>query len=246
MRFPVPGSISSGWGASQRTLNQLQSQGTRLYTAIHYRGESGLVRIFMSQDRGATWSLADAGIYAADRSICDFVAAPDSTTLYATTGASECFQMIAQQSITLWRSDNAVAHWSQVGQLPGVAGQLIGAFKSPDSVDFTLYIAVPDAKRGPRYMRAWASGDSGRPWNAAPDLGRDTTVDMFLSEPRDGSLIITEGLPFGFLQPALATPATQTTSPSADQGSNACKSWRPGELAPDRTTDSDYAQWRLH
>jgi hypothetical protein len=31
MRFPVNGSLASGCGVSQRTLNLLQSQGTRLY-----------------------------------------------------------------------------------------------------------------------------------------------------------------------------------------------------------------------
>src|SRR5262249_32670566 len=155
----VLGSITSGWSASQRTLNQLQSQGTLLYTAIHYRGESGLVRIFVSQDHGTTWNLADTGLYAADHSICDFVAALGSTTLYATTGASECFQVITPQPITLWRSDDAGAHWSQVGQLPGVAGQLIGAFKPAGRAEFTLYITTSDTKRGPGYASAWASED---------------------------------------------------------------------------------------
>jgi hypothetical protein len=87
MRFPMPDSISLGGVLSDQ---ELQSRGILLFTAIHYRGQDILARIFVSQDHGATWNLADTGLYAPDRAICEFLAAPDSSTLYATTATPEC------------------------------------------------------------------------------------------------------------------------------------------------------------
>jgi hypothetical protein len=237
MRLPVSGSIFKGWNLTQRTLNQLQSQGMRLYTAIHNRGEQSLTRIFTSQDRGATWNLADTGLYAADRSICDFVATPDSTTLYATTGATECFQTTTLQDITLWRSDDAGAHWNQLGRLPGGASKLIGAFKSAGHVDFTLYVAATGQEPvlGLGVESAWVSEDGGRQWNAVPDLGDHMISNAFLNERRDGSLYqITQTLG----QATSATPAsapTATPSPTNGAGIKEVRTplnfmrWSPGQ-----------------
>ncbi|HEX3270037.1 MAG TPA: sialidase family protein [Ktedonobacterales bacterium] len=239
MRFPVSGSISSGWSLTQRTLNQLQSQGTRLYTAIHYRGQESLTRIFTSQDRGATWDLADTGLYATDRSICDFVTTPDSTTLYATTGATECFQSTTPQDITLWRSDDAGTHWNQLGSLPGGSSKLIAAFKRAGHADVTLYVAATDQEPAPGFgvERAWVSEDGGRQWNAVPDLGDHVVTNAFLNERRDGSLLqITQTFDRG--TPATSTPsgaATATPSPVSNGGVKAVRtplnfmSWSSGQ-----------------
>jgi photosystem II stability/assembly factor-like uncharacterized protein len=237
MRLPVTGSITSGWGVSQRTLWQLQSQGTRLYTAIHYRNQASMPRIFVSQDRGATWNLSDTGLYGADHSICDFLAAPDSTTLFATTGATECFDVIAPNPITLWRSDDAGAHWSRIGQLPGGAGQLIGAFKPTGRADFTLYLAALDKAFAPGSdFNAWASEDGGRTWKAAPAQNGRQSVAAFLSEPRDGWLI---RVSHTFNQAATPTPGTAgwpTATPLPQDGSGAATQqpfqfsiWSPGQ-----------------
>jgi hypothetical protein len=230
MRFPVPGSISNGDivfsdVVAHRRLRQLQSQGTRLYTAIHYLGVENVTRILTSQDRGATWNLADVGLNGSDRGICDFLAAPDSTTLYATTGASPCGQTSA--SVTLWRSDDAGVHWNQLGQLPGSFGQLVGAAKSPGHADFTLYIiTVP--KRGTGYTQAWASEDGGREWSAAPDPGIATSGKMFLSEAHDGSLIAISPPSFSDVE---STPATQTASSGGNPKDYAIMAWRPGQAS---------------
>jgi hypothetical protein len=234
MRFPVQGAIDNGdltWSdvVAHRRLRPLQSQGTRLYTAIHYLGVENMTRILVSQDRGATWNLADVGLYGTDRGICDFLAAPDSTTLYATTGASGCTYLFPSDSITLWRSDDAGAHWNRLGQLPGASGQLIGAFKSPDHADYTLYI-ITSPQRGEGYTHAWASEDGGRVWKAAPDPG---TGDMFLNEPHDGSLIIISPPSYSDAPSPPATAATQTASSAASQEGHAVMSWRP-----------DQASWR--
>jgi hypothetical protein len=241
MRFPVPGSMTSGWGVSLRTLTVLQSQGTRLYTAIHYRGESGLVRVFVSQDRGATWTLADNGLYGQGHSICDYRVVPDSNTLYATTGRDECFQMITPQPITLWRSDDAGAHWSQMGQLPGSAAILISAVKRSGHPEPALAIAAFDKARAERSERAWVSEDGGRQWTAAPDQSVNDTLNVFMGGPRDGSLIqITQSLG-AILQPlpqgTPTTPgiATATPSPVGVSGGATSRphadftSWSPGQ-----------------
>jgi hypothetical protein len=235
MRFPVSGAISDSdvvWSdvVSQRRLRSLQSQGTRLYTAIHYRGNESLTRIFLSQDRGAAWDLADIGLYGGDRGICDFLAAPDSTTLYATTGAPACNQYYPSQSVTLWRSDDSGAHWNKAGQLPDDFGQLIGAFKSPGHADFTLYI-ITDPQRGRGYTHVWASEDGGREWKAAPDPGSATSGNLYLSEPRDGSFIVISLPSYSELQSTPATPATQTASPDANLGDHAIRSWQPGQTS---------------
>jgi hypothetical protein len=242
MRFPIPGSISLG-GIHP---GDLQSQGTRLFTATHYHGQDPLVRIFASQDRGATWHVADTGLYAPDRTICDFVAAPDSTTLYATTTTSACFQITPQSIITLWRGDDAGAHWTQVGQLPGVATKVIDAFPSAGHADFTLYTVGPGI-----YVRVWVSEDGGRVWAAAPDPG---TVAMFLSDPHDGSLIMIpppSGSSYSVpqsapaqLHPEQPTPTTQTPTSAANREVKSWRprqqSWRPIARSLPRPPDSSY------
>jgi hypothetical protein len=238
MRFPVPGAISNSDivfsdVVAHRRLRQLQSQGTRLYTAIHYLGVENVTRILVSQDRGATWNLADVGLYGSDRGICDFLAAPDSTTLYATTGASACGQDFPSASVTLWRSDDAGVHWNRLGQLPGNFGQLVGAFKSAGHADFTLYIiTVPTRGRG--YTQAWASEDGGREWNAAPDPGTVMSGKMFLSEAHDGSLVVITPPSFSVVESTPATltpPATRTASSGASPKDYAIMAWRPGQAS---------------
>jgi hypothetical protein len=231
LRFPVPGAISNGdsvWSDvdSQRGLRQLQSQGERLYTAIHYRGQDILTRIMVSQDHGATWNLADGGLYGEDRGICEFLAAPDAATLFATTGAPACDQLGPYGSITLWRSDDAGAHWMRLGPLPDTSGQLIGAFTSPGQADFALYI-ITEPVRGRGYQHAWASEDGGRGWQAAPDPG----AAMFLSEPHDGSFISVSSLPYRAAQATPATAGTRTPSSDATQDGQATRDWRPGQAS---------------
>jgi hypothetical protein len=232
MRFPVPGAISNGdlvWSdvVTHRRLRQLQSQGTRLYTAIHYLGVENVTRILVSQDAGATWNLADVGLYGTDRGICDFLAAPDSITLFATIGGPACDQLGpygSNGSIILWRSDDAGAHWHQLGALPDASGQLIGTFAFPGHADFALYI-ITEPVRGRGYQHAWVSEDGGRGWQAAPDPG----AAMFLCEPHDGSLIIISYPPD---RAVLSTPASagkQTPSSDATDDGLAIRDWRPGQ-----------------
>jgi hypothetical protein len=241
LRFPVPGAIDNGdivWSdvVSQRGLHRLQSQGTNLFTAIHYRGQARLTRIFVSHDQGATWRLADGGLYGEERGICDFLVAPDTATLYATTGAPGCDPLAAYGFITLWRSDDAGAHWNRLGLLPGSSGQLIGVFKAPGQADFTVYICTADPAGAYAYSHAWASADGGRVWQEAPDPG-DAFFNgaMFLSESHDGSLIVITPPRV----PAVASPpapratlgivGTQTPSSDANQAGQPVSAWRPGQ-----------------
>ena len=81
-------------------------------------------RLIVSADSGLSWRYADAELLAAGATnVCGAAADRQSTTAYAVTTAGKECGWLTQQTLTLWRSDDAGAHWTHAWRrwLPGGA-----------------------------------------------------------------------------------------------------------------------------
>ncbi|HUY78720.1 MAG TPA: sialidase family protein, partial [Ktedonobacterales bacterium] len=96
----------------------LFAQGARLYALIGQASVNGIltsgidphpVELVVSVDDGASWQVASNGL---GSTICDFAPAPTGETVYAVVSSPDC-----ATGPTLWRSNDAGAHWAQVSAL---------------------------------------------------------------------------------------------------------------------------------
>ncbi len=171
--------------------NVLRPQGNRLYAAFgpysqynQLEGEAG-ARLVVSNDGGSTWQFIDNGLTGAGY-ICDIVPVPAGSTVFAITSDISC-SAGGGESLTLWRSDNAGADWSQVGPLPGNTDQGMVAVSDGNGGQPLLYINAP-TRQGGGYLASTrprtgngalvespadlqVSIDGGKTWHSAPTQG---------------------------------------------------------------------------
>lgn len=105
-KLPVPGILDTGGG--------IQAQGSVIYEQNVCNGAS-CVHLLSSGDGGRTWRAVDGGVTTDQRHLCDFSATASGQTVYAVASLADCSQ--PPDSKTLWSSDDAGAHWTQVGPL---------------------------------------------------------------------------------------------------------------------------------
>ena len=198
LQLPLPDALGDtsmfGWPSplTSYSLSVFHVQGTRLYSALGPYTENGAVlaataaRLVTSTDGGLTWQLIDADV-ADGTGVCDYAPDPASSTLFAIT--SENCSSPGVSSLTLWRSDDAGAHWTQVGDLPNNAdlGMILvsrGAGQQP-----LLYIDMAQMTGGGAYAVDFSgpqaggggidfsptnlqvSADGGQTWQSAPVNG---------------------------------------------------------------------------
>ena len=198
LQLPLPSALgdTSAFGWPSLLMSNSQSvfhvQGHRLYSVLGPYLENGAVmaataaRLVTSTDGGLTWQVIDAAV-ADGKGVCDYAPDPVSSTLFAITSLNCTSPGISP--LTLWRSDDAGAHWTQVGQLPNNTdlGMIVvsqGAGKQPllyiDMAQmigggaFAADVSGPQAGGGgidlsPTNLQV--SADGGKNWQAAPVNG---------------------------------------------------------------------------
>ena len=90
------------------------AQGDALY-AQNVCNDATCVHLLRSADGGRTWRAVDSGLVTDQRHLCDFTATASGQTVYADTALTDCTQPPSGK--TLWRSDDAGAHWRELGPL---------------------------------------------------------------------------------------------------------------------------------
>lgn len=178
--------------ATIASIHALQAQGTRLYAALipsipsYLSGSTGSTapRLVTSDDGGLTWQIADHGLpLTANNTLCDAVAAPTGSLIFAIVGKG-CPGVAT--SVSLWRSDDAGAHWSKAAQLPDTFEYGMAVVENGNAALPLLYIntgrtCLPSnallASRpnggscggAPTELRV--SADGGKTWQNAPTQG---------------------------------------------------------------------------
>ncbi len=157
---------------------------TYLYALLNCVTAQSCSRLGASTDGGRTWRLADAPLMAAGaKNVCATASDLHGSALFAVTSSAECAYDV-QKPLTLWRSDDAGAHWSRQGVLatPNVRGSLVTRIQGADRP--LLYMALPRTaamatdKMGGQYPIFSAdsadlkvSADGGKTWQSAPAAG---------------------------------------------------------------------------
>ncbi len=176
---------NSGYGILFSTsATVFHVQGNRLYSVTDVdasdglSGGSGAIRIVVSTDGGLNWSYADEALASSVRSICDYAATPSGATVFAIT-SDPCS---AGRPISLWRSDDAGAHWAKVRQLSGWAEAGMIAVSRDNGQTPLLYINMAQAKVDNQTVslnlspaNVVVSADGGETWAPAPIQGFPTT-----------------------------------------------------------------------
>jgi hypothetical protein len=176
---------NSGYGILFSTsATVFHVQGNRLYSVTDVdasdglSGGSGAIRIVVSTDGGLNWSYADEALASSVQSICDYAATPSGATVFAIT-SDPCS---AGRPISLWRSDDAGAHWAKVRQLSGWAEAGMIAVSRDNGQTPLLYINMAQAKVDNQTVslnlspaNVVVSADGGETWAPAPIQGFPTT-----------------------------------------------------------------------
>lgn len=207
-----------GFSGSIVTVGPVFAQGNRLYSLIYDAQQHQ--RLIVSTDGGATWQPADETLLAQQQGLCNFAAAASGSTLFAFMQPGGCQLPVGylaktaspadtQSGLAIWRSDDAGAHWAQVGTFP---------YQSPDTQAFVALgndasqpLLVGAAGYGPNYTRV-ISTDGGATWQTLPNQGlpgSGTNSLLALTALSDGSLL----------------------SAQSTQGGNAFYAWKPGDQA---------------
>lgn len=188
--LPLAGTLSadtSADGVPAIYKGSLHALGDKLYAGFGCAGPAGsCTRLVTSSDGGLTWTFADAAIVSAGGGTCDYAPSPDGATLFVVTSAKSCW-LNEQGPLTLWRSSDAGAHWTQAGTLPtpNIRGMLITQSKADDKQ--LLYAMLPrttnmqTVKGSNVYPKVpvWSSdiadlkvsADGGTTWESAPNAG---------------------------------------------------------------------------
>ena len=153
---PVRGILDTGGG--------IVAQGDALYAQNVCNG-AACVRLLRSADGGRTWRAVDSGLVTDQRHLCDFTATTSGQTVYANTSPTDCAQ--PPGSKTLWRSDDAGAHWRELGPLlPKPMSEQVYVVGNG-----TLLTAPGTAHPGLLYLNEPYSSDAGLTFYYSTDFG---------------------------------------------------------------------------
>lgn len=203
----------------------VQVQGATLFTMLagYLNGEpfDGW-RLVASSDGGSTWRTADSAIWAAGQIVMSYTAIPGTSTLYARSVPRET-PAGQQAANTLWRSDDAGAHWAEItGTFPPAYAALVGTPRGTDSTTLYALGAQAITTTGAGTLPVYASADGGRTWSQVPSVGEpQNQVAKVVGTLADGSLLVEFSN-----QPLLSAPEAPTISASIS-----FYAWRPGDRA---------------
>lgn len=216
--LPVTGQLSGSFigGGMVAQADGSQTGRGRLYSVVSVVSvtEKGGQRLVKSDDGGVSWQFTDAAIVSAGQKVMDFSAAPSATTasgspfgatVYALTAAADALTSGGNfPPLTIWRSDDAGATWSNLGASPsdqvlGIRAAMVAGSGKP-----LLYL-LTQGSSGHNTIMGSLYGDSGS-YHTAPDpspVCRTAGDSVLLGTLSDGSVVISCG---GVIEEWIAQP----------------------------------------
>lgn len=156
------------------TRKAIVAQDARLY-ASNLCEDDTCAHVLMSADGGLAWQVVDEQITASQQHICDLMATASGQTVYVVGSQVACVQSSATKS--LWRSDDAGAHWTRLGPLLPTSqpGNFEVAFGGPlltapgTGHRDLLFLNMPylNADTSPSFLY---SVDRGATWRSTPPV----------------------------------------------------------------------------
>ncbi len=200
------------------------AQGNHLYAVAFDTNQNR--RLIASVDGDANWQFADNALLTQGQHICSIAAPAAGSTVFAFVQAGACAQAVgylmnarfqAQSSLTLWRSDDASAHWAQVSvfSYQQLDTGFFLAVTTRGAAQPTLYTA---AGVGDTYTRLFST-DGGKTWQPLPSQGLPASQAVF-----DG--------------PALSDGSSLRAVQDNLSGASSFYAWKPGDQAWHQVTPS--------
>ncbi|HEX8035585.1 MAG TPA: zf-HC2 domain-containing protein [Ktedonobacterales bacterium] len=210
--LPLAGGTQAGILMANPNRGQLvelgvDAQGNKLYSGFMCLGWS-CARLVTSTDGGLTWQFADEQIVAPGVSVCDYTTSAKGTTIFALT-AKNCgdFRQTATQ-LSLWRSDDASAHWTRVSTLTAPSEHGLSLTTDAASGKQLLYTVQPrvvmtatdnmggkiiNYSSDPADLKV--STDGGKTWENSPSAGIPADLRAWyesgtLGTLHDGSIVV--------------------------------------------------------
>ncbi len=210
---------------AQSTIWQVGDKLYGLSTDINRQVAPGFplvgVRLMMSSDQGVSWSYADTTLRTSSRYLCSVLPSAADDALYAVTYTSPCHSAgTGAHTLTVWRSADGGATWSQLSTVDGLTFSLIASSPSANGHGFWLYMLENNAPiSSPDTL--YASVDGGATWRQIPQppqAGSGVPVLPIDGALSDGSLVV-------------AVVAQPYTSLSRTPAKATFYAWRPGDSA---------------
>lgn len=158
-----------------------QVQGNRLYTLttvgpLAMSNSGGLVA--MSTDGGLTWHDASAQLTNAGQDVCNLAVVPGGSSLFAVTNPNGC-SIDGASAPSLWRSDDAGAHWRQVSFPPN---RFVLGMSAVGGAQPVLYVQTATLSHSHAANTTalatdfFASSNGGQSWTQSPSHGVPATI----------------------------------------------------------------------
>jgi BNR/Asp-box repeat len=197
VHLPSPGKLfdtaAYSWPLYRYDQNSPQAQGGRVYASLHLvapAGNFGQFRIITSTDGGLTWQFADAPLAAQGQFVCQYRAAPMGATIFAVAISHGCISSTTAQ-VTLWRSDDAGAHWRQIGRLHDTASTIAAVTGGGGGGAPLIVYQLTDDATG--RFTTLVSLDGGSTWRPTPTAGIPAGLalggSVVMGTLGDGSLV---------------------------------------------------------
>lgn len=193
LSLPAPGLLGFGlplYSASPTII----TQGTRLYSAVNQvmlaaSGSPPPGRLVVSDDGGVTWKLADSALASRGLFIYALTASPSGSTVYAIAGVTNTNLNPGQlPPLSLWRSDDAGATWTQGGTLPSQNYIAMLAATNPATGQKSLYLLTGVPKTSNATLSL--SKDGGVTWGASITIPSPNDPNILLASLPSGELLM--------------------------------------------------------
>jgi hypothetical protein len=168
----MPGGLVLGYGAlgtmdGGAADGFIYVQGHRLYTQLSSGNPDPTQSHLATTLDGIHWSFADSQLTAKNLVVMEFAVTPTGSTIFATTIPQN--GSLSSSKRELWRSDDAGAHWTNLGGFPLGHPHLLGAAEIND-MTLVYYVSLDAEGEGIQPDHVFASANNGLSWQAAPTI----------------------------------------------------------------------------